>query len=310
MCKRGEGMNMEALIELDGEQVTCKEYESMIKEAGHLDGSEHCASMVSSFSDICCSVTQEATVITTDAKSAAAGCNICHRDDIHHELKAEAMVEYKGASLSCVDVNSILAKSEVEGSEMCDATQSLLFDGCCYEKCTLCDDKSLKWDATVKYNNQILSCDEFSQLFSMSVTHKGSEQCDAMQSAYSQTCCFKPPTAPCNLCSDGSTQYELNTHAFAKTRSGHSSHCVALSTQLAEREDEGSEQCIESKSVFFDSCCNTLSITPHQSVLGEKSWNNWIADYLAPPSSGAPPTIMSIWTLVLVSLIGIVFLIQ
>jgi chitinase len=306
MCSAEEEINNQALIELEGKQVTCKEYELLLKETGHLNESEQCASMVSSFSDICCSSTQETPEATVTQPTPAA-CNICHRDAIHHELKAEAMVEYKGASLSCVDVNSILAKSEKEGSEMCDATQSMLFDGCCYEKCSMCGDQALKWDATVKYNNQILSCDEFSQLFSMGVTNKGSEQCDAMQAAYSPTCCYKPPATPCNLCKDGSNLYELNTHAFVKTRSGsHSSHCKALSTQLLEQQDENSQQCIESKAEYFESCCNTLSVPVHQS-LNEKTWNNWIADYMAPPSSGVPQR-MSFWSFIIVSLIWIVFL--
>lgn len=312
MCSADEELNGFALIELDGKQVTCQEYESSMKEAGHLNGSEQCASMVSSFSDVCCSSIQEETSVEIqETKSTAAGCNICHRDDIHHELKAEAMVEYKGASLSCVDVNSILAKSEKEGSEMCDATQSLLFDGCCYEKCSLCGDQQIKFDATVKYNKQILSCDEFNQLFSMSVTNKGSEQCDAMQAAYSSTCCYQPPTTPCNLCKDGTNLYELNTHAFVKTRSGsHSSHCKALSTQLFEREDENSQQCLQSKAEYFESCCNTQSVPVHQSSLNDKTaWNNWIADYMAPPSSGNPLQ-TSFWTLIMAFVVGLGFLIM
>lgn len=307
MCKTDEDVNNEALIEIDGNQVTCMDYAFSLTESGHFHGSEQCVSLVSSFSDICCTSTGESSVHSVDAQAPAALCNICHRDSINHELKAEAIVEYKGASLSCVDVNSILSKSEMEGSDMCDATQSLFFDSCCYEKCTLCGDKSLKWDATVKYNNQILSCDEFSQLFSMSVTHEGDEQCDAMQAAYSQTCCYKPPTNPCNLCSDGTTNYEVNTHAFVKTRSGsHSSHCIALSTQLAEREDESSQQCLETKSAHFESCCNTLSVLPNQSSY-DKSWNNWIADYLAPPS-GAGPFKTSYWVLLMLSMIGMIIM--
>jgi hypothetical protein len=310
MCGQTEKLNHEALIEFDGKQVTCMEYESTLKEAGHLDGSEQCSSLVASFSDICCSGPDDVAVESEGANPTAAGCNICHRDNIRHELKAEAMVEYKGASLSCVDVNSILAKSETEGSEMCDATQSMLFDGCCYEKCSLCDGRSLKWDATVKYNNQILSCDEFSQLFSMSVTNKGDQQCDAMQEAYSQTCCYEPPSTPCNLCSDGMANYELMSNAFVKTRFAQSSHCMALFTQLAEREDESSQQCIEFKSAYFKSCCNTLSIPPQQSSPNNKSWNNWIADYMAPPSSGVAQMNLSFYALLTASLIGIIILIN
>jgi hypothetical protein len=307
MCGSDEKINDIALIELDGEQVTCSHYETILSEAGHLNGSEQCATMVSSFSDVCCSSTLEAPVEVEEAP-----CNICHRDGIHHELKAEAMVEYKGASLSCVDVNSILAKNEKKGSDMCDATQDMLFDGCCYEKCSLCGDQDLRFDATVKYNNQILSCDEFSQLFSMGVTHKNSEQCDTMQAAYSPSCCYTPPTEPCNLCKDGSNLYELNTHAFVKTRSGsHSSHCKALSTQLFQQEDEGSQQCLKSKTEYFESCCNTQTVASHQPATPDgKTWNNWIADYMETPSSSVPLQKISIWSFTVVSLVWLMFLIN
>ena len=307
LCDTNDEINSQALIEVDGNQVTCEEYESSLKEAGYLNGSGQCATMVSSFSNVCCSSKKEVPVEVTETAPAVAACDICHRDDIHHELRAEAMVEYKGTSLSCVDVNSLLAKSEHEGSEMCDATQSILFSGCCYEKCSLCGDQALKWDATVKYNNQILSCNEFSQLFSMNVIDKSSKQCDAMQAAYSPTCCYKPPTTPCNLCKDGVNLYELNTHAFVKTRSGsHSTHCKALSTNLLEREEENSQQCLESKAEFFESCCNTNSflVGDHQPSV---NWNTWIADYMAPSSSGVPLK-MSFWTLLMVSLISFAIL--
>jgi chitinase len=309
MCDSGAKMNTDAVIEFEGRQVSCMEYETYMQASSFLQGSEACASSLSTYSDICCSASDaEKPAASLVAEPTTIPCNICHRDDVHHELKAEAMVEYKGASLSCVDVNSILAKSEIDGSEMCDATQSMLFEGCCFEKCTLCGDKSLKWDATVKYNNQILSCDEFSSLFSMSVIHKGSDQCDAMQGAYTSTCCYEPPTTPCNLCQQGSMTYEVNTHAFAKTRSGTaSSHCSALSSKLAEREDEGSQKCMDSKSAHFSRCCTTLSISGAQTSPSENSaWNNWIADYMTQPAtSGVSSSFMSLWTLLSISLIGI-----
>jgi chitinase len=309
MCSADQEINSLALIELDGKQVTCKEYESSLSEAGHLNESDQCASMVSSFSDVCCSSMTD-SVESEQAQPAKPSCNICHRDGIHHELNGEATVQYKGASLSCVDVNSILAKNEIEGSDMCDATQSMLFDGCCYEKCSLCGDQAVKFDTTVKYNNQILSCDEFSQLFIMTVTNKGSEQCDTMQATYSETCCYKPPTTPCNLCREGSNLYELNTHAFVKTRTARS-HCKALSTQLFAQEDENSEQCLASKAEYFESCCNTALVPSHQSYFNEKTWNNWIADYMAPgPSSSGMALQTSIRTLIMISVVATAFLIN
>ena len=244
----------------------------------------------------------EAFVVSTD--DGPVPCNICQQGNLHHALKGDTMVEYKGAVISCLDVNSILAKSETIGSEMCDATQSLLFEGCCYEKCTLCSGgESLNVDATVKYNDKVLSCDEMSSIFTLGVTEKGSQQCDAMQSAFASTCCYKPPEKPCNLCTRGSTSYKVNTHAFVKTPSSSSSFCVDVLNDLAMREEEGSEMCMHSKSAYFSKCCDILSLTTKPK---QNKPHDWLTEYVSPQSSGSFPS--TIWAFIFASLIGLVML--
>ncbi|KAK1748815.1 chitinase [Skeletonema marinoi] len=257
----------------------------------------------------------EAFIAATDDEPQP--CNICHQGSLHHALKAETMVEYKGASISCLDVNSILAKNEKVGSEMCDATQSLLFKGCCYDKCSLCGgEESLNVDATVKHNGQVLSCDEMSSMFTLSVTEEGSEQCDAMQTAYASTCCYKPPERPCNLCKRGTTSYEVNTRAFVKTHSSSSSFCVDVLNELALREEEGSDTCMHSKTAYFSKCCDILSLSTEltaaePSLPSEPKQNKpheWLTDrYVAPPqSSGHLPS--SVWALTFAALVGAVIM--
>ncbi len=245
----------------------------------------------------------EASIIATDDEPQP--CNICLQGSLHHALKAETMVEYKGASISCLDVNSILAKNENIGSDMCDATQSLLFKGCCYEKCSLCSgEESLNVDATVKHNGQVLSCDEMNSMFTLSVTEKGSEQCDAMQTAYASTCCYKPPETPCNLCKRGTTSYEVNTGAFVKTHTSSTSFCVDVLNDLATREEEGSDTCMHSKTAYFSKCCDILSLSTElkiePSISTEPKQNKpheWLTDYYVArtQSSGFSPS--SFWAL-------------
>jgi chitinase len=230
-------------------------------------------------------------------------CNICHKGNAYHALKADTMVEYKGAAISCLDVNSILAKSENIGSEMCDATQALLFEGCCYEKCSLCNgEESLNKDVTVKYNEKVLSCDEMSSIFTLGATEKGSEQCDAMQSAYASSCCYKPPEKPCNLCARGSTSYKINTRAFVKTHSSSSSFCVDVLNRLAAREEEGSEKCMHSKAAFFSKCCDILSLSTKPIHIKP---HDLLTENVSQQSSGSLPVPSSIWALFFVSLIGV-----
>ncbi len=299
------------LIRYAGVETTCRD----ISESFLQFTDEHsfsCSLAKSLIPRTCCAdspavdkIQEEVEAFIAAADDEPIPCNICQQGSLHHALKAETMVEYKGASISCLDVNSILAKNENIGSEMCDATQSLLFKGCCYEKCSLCSgEESLNVDATVKYNGKVLSCDVMSSMFSLGVTEKGSEQCDAMQTAYASTCCYKPPEKPCNLCTRGSTSYEVNTRAFVKTHASSSSFCVDVLNRLAAREEEGSETCMHSKTAFFSKCCDILSVSTQPK---QNKPHDWLTEYVSPPqSSGFLPS--SIWALIFASLVGVVLL--
>ena len=303
ICGKGEIFE-EKLVHYAGDETTCKE----ISESFLQNTDEHrfsCSVAKSLVSRICCADSPavdknlgDAEVFAAVATDEPQPCNICQQGSLHHALKAETMVEYKGATISCLDVNSILAKNENIGSEMCDATQSLLFKGCCYEKCSLCgDDESLNIDATVNHNGQVISCDEMSSLFTIGVTEKGSDQCDVMQTAYASTCCYKSPQQPCNLCQRGSTSYKVNTGAFVKTHTSSSSFCVDVLNDLAMKEEEESDNCLHSKATYFSKCCDILSVSSELTTstnpteLKQNKPREWLTDrYVAPmQSSGFLP---------------------
>jgi chitinase len=259
-----------------------------------------CSLARSLLTSVCCSQTENKELPVHNPTPASKPCNICQRDQIHHELKHEEFVDYKGTSVSCLELNSVLAKNAIQGSEMCSDTQSVLFDDCCYEKCTLCGDKSLKYDATVMYNNQILSCSELGPMLTLGAVRKGSDQCDAVQSTYSNTCCFSPPKKRCSLCEHGSVSLEVNTHSFIKTRSS-SMHCINLAKGLAEREEDGSLVCEESKLDYSTTCCIASSSPgPGSSA----SYYDWLADHLkqSSPNAASIATI-SLWSLIMTTLL-------
>lgn len=285
MCPKDREINADAIISHEGKILTCETYRLVLETAGFLQGSDECDSSTSQFTDICCAAkVEESEDISLDRAPSTAPCNICERDNVHHELKSDALVPYKGTSISCLDLNSILAKSEMELSEMCLAVQSALFDGCCYEKCSLCGQKSVRFDATVKYNKQILSCNELSSMFTLGMIQEDDGQCDGMRAAYSSTCCYKPPEKECNLCSRSSILHEVNTHSFVKTRSS-SIHCTDYVNSLAEKEEEGSEVCQDAKYAHFSTCCVKSSFSTANADI---SYYEWVADHIVPLSSDAP----------------------
>jgi len=284
LCPVDGEMNADAMISYEGKIVTCENYGLVLKTAGFLQGSDKCDSSTSRFSEICCTTQAKDSVdVSLDQAPSTAPCNICERENSRHELKSEALVPYKGTSISCLDLNSILAKSEKGMSEMCLAVQSALFDGCCYEKCSLCGLQSVRFDATVQYNQQILSCDELGSMFTLGTIQKDDDQCDAMHAAYSSTCCFKPPEKKCNLCSRGSIRHEVNSHSFVKTQSS-SMHCANFVNSLADREEEDSEVCQDAKYAHFSTCCIASSFSTADA---DSSYYEWVADHMV-LSSDAP----------------------
>lgn len=281
VCPSGGEIMTENTIELDGKKVRCADAEISLKQAGVLNGSDQCSSFVSRFSDMCCSQVGNEEAPSLVPELLSTPCNVCLRNHIHHELNSEAVIEYKGSSISCLDLNSILARHEFEASDTCSGTQSELFESCCYEKCSLCGDKSLRWDSTVKFNDQIISCHELGSMFTLGTVREGSDQCDAIQSEYSGACCYSPPTQRCNLCDFGSESLEVNAQSFVKIDSS-SIHCMNLVENLAEREEEGSQVCEDSKLVFSTKCCNTS-----QSQSSDDSYYVWLSSHLSGSSSNA-----------------------
>ena len=287
VCPSGGEIMSGNTIEFDGKKIGCADAELSLKQSGVFNGSDQCSSFVSRFSDMCCSSVGTKESPSLEPETLSTPCNVCLRNHIHHELNSEAVIEYKGSSISCLDLNSILARNEFESSETCSETQSELFESCCYEKCSLCGDKSLRWDSTVKFNDQIISCHELGSMFTLGTVREGSDQCDAIQSTYSSSCCYSPPKQRCNLCDFGSVSFEVNAQSFVKSSSS-SVHCMNLVETLAEREEEGSQVCDDSKLVFSTKCCNTS-----QSPTSDDSYYVWLASHLSgsSPNAGTVTTI-------------------
>jgi len=273
VCPNAKDINLEGVIDLENRKLNCAEYQLVLKASDVLEGSDECTALVSPHLDTCC--VKEAESVRTSPELSNTQCNICQMNNIHHELKSESMVEYKGTHLSCLDLNSILSKNEDQESELCVSAQAALFDGCCYKKCSLCNEKLLAWDKTVRYNNQILSCEELDSMFTLDAVTEDSDLCDVMRSAYSSICCFRRPRDKCHLCEEASLT-SVNTHAFVKTRSS-SKYCMDIVNSLAEREEQDSEVCNATRQAFAKTCCTVSS--------SDSSYYEWLSDSLSSSTS-------------------------
>lgn len=246
MCGAGE-LVVGKSIELDGEVVSCTNLEAQIFEQGIVEGSTQCSDMSKELSS-CCTANEEVAQVEL---SSELPCNICSSGTGHLELNSEALVEFKGLSVSCLEVNSILAKSETLGNEVCDTFQASLLDECCYQGCSLCGNKELSWNEIVTYNGEVLSCSELHSLFSMSSVQKDSVLCQDMEMAYADRCCFEAPSTPCNMCGPG---MEVNMDAYIKDSSVPVS-CHDYSLKLKERVDASDDMCSDAMGKHSAACC-------------------------------------------------------
>ena len=234
-------------IELDGEVVSCTDLEAQILQQGIVEGSDQCSDMSKELSS-CCTTNEE---IAQLEEASELPCNICSSGEGHLELNSEALVDFRGLPVSCLEVNSILAKSETLGNEVCDTFQASLLDECCYQGCSLCGTKELSWNEIVTYNGQVLSCSELHSLFSMSSVQKDSVLCQDMEMAYADRCCFEAPRTPCNICGSG---MEVNKDAFIKDSSTPVS-CHDYSLKLNERVDASDDMCSDATEKHSATCC-------------------------------------------------------
>lgn len=136
-------------------------------------------------------------------------------------------------------------------NDACLATQNELFDRCCYEKCSICQDYQLDEEMTVTQNGTIMGCSEIDNHFiGLNQITQDSDQCRHIQQDHFDSCCYD---IPCDLCSSGDIQYELlvNDHVVYM---GVNRTCGDWSV-VAEGGLSQSDACKTSKEDLFGSCC-------------------------------------------------------
>ncbi len=128
-------------------------------------------------------------------------CGICKQgDDAAQTLLWAEEVLYEGKNVSCGVIDNIL-NTEEDGSPTCISAKETLFDSCCFDKCSLCDDAQLAWDFTIEdVDNTTKTCGDIEAIFAANKMRSISEDCYSTKAEYQDICCFVPPISPCELC--------------------------------------------------------------------------------------------------------------
>ena len=179
-------------------------------------------------------------------------CGLCKKDDASLSLLWANEVEYDGKSVSCGVVDNIL-NAEEQGGTTCDSARENYFEDCCFDKCSLCssgqdseDGKKpqLAWDFVVDFEQSTKTCGDIEAIFAAKEVETSSKECKSAKEDYEVLCCFTPPDAPCNICSEYVRWDE--TVLFE----GEETTCKQATTLLKRLEAE-SEECSAARDVSF-----------------------------------------------------------
>lgn len=233
-------------ITINGKDVTCGSVENMFTYENILTGSDNCNAVQNMYQDICC----------YDV------CQLCELPSGEFLDVQDVLLEKGGYKATCSEVNNILSANP-KNDKMCSDAKEQLAGDCCYKQCTLCDDEegeTTSWYATISFEGIQSTCLGLDFMLRTEQVGSGSDRCSSTRSAYSEQCCYIPPTNPCQLCEADGTVYGLNSAKSVSTVERQSTtSCAWINDDLAKISSD-QQQCKEGKGAYFGQCCDLTGV--------------------------------------------------
>lgn len=130
---------------------------------------------------------------------------------------------------------------------------------CSFEKCSLCGDSDLLWEATVFYSGVELSCHDLdSKIFVEKGIASDTPTCKTSQDSYSGFCCMQPLEEPCDICNMNGVSFQM-IDDMRISYEGKSHSCLEVHNSLYSRREQTSELCISAQGNLFDQCCDDIN---------------------------------------------------
>jgi len=245
--------------EVVNETITCSSVDASLYMDFVEDDTDECTAIKAEYTSECC------------FPFPKTPCGLCKglNDTQSMTLLWAEEVEYNGASVTCGVVDNIV-NSEEANSLLCSSAQEKYREDCCFDKCSLCDTnpaegEQLAWDFVVDFNETSKTCGEIEAIFTAEQVNSKSEECRDVKSDYHDLCCFRPPTSPCELCSEFVRWDEIVEF------DGANATCKDV-VALLKREEEIGEKCLMSTNLLEASCCYELC-----NVCGDSLLLDWDA---------------------------------
>ena len=239
ICSGGGIPDWYAMVNVNGNAITCLELDSVIAESQIEQGTEQCGEVLGVAAPACCYVPPEEP------------CNICKHSSGYYDVMSSVEVDYGGSKATCGQIFNALFSREEQRSDTCSLVSQDLASQCCYDKCSMCGDLETNAALSVVHDGAKIGCSEFdSYIFPSSLIAEGSGECTAFQAEHRQACCYD---VSCELCSKGDKLYTTKETAPV-TYGGTQTTCGEVATFVYQEKSQ-SNNCLAAKENIFSDCC-------------------------------------------------------
>lgn len=249
LCGNSE-LDWSERVNFDGDDISCGEFGWIFLSENILEGSDRCLNFRAQYFDKCCY-----------AKPSGVGCDLCDTeiDGPWHDIQENINVEFDGDDISCADLSNKIRTRFEPSSAQCTDIKNTHFESCCFQRCSLCGDSNLDWEATVYFSGEEVLCHELdSKIFVEEGISSDSSRCEMSQNFYAGTCCIQAPEQPCNLCSSNGIHFNMNSNTRV-SYDGEVKTCLEVYHSLYSRRDQSNEHCTAAQGELFDQCCEAIS---------------------------------------------------
>jgi len=281
LCGNAE-LDWSQQIYFDGADISCGEFGWLFLYHNIVEGSDQCLNFRAQFFGKCCYT-----------RPAGAGCDLCDTGpgSPWHDTRQDKNVEFDGDEISCVDLqNKGRQRFEPSGQQCADLKNNFM-SSCCFEKCSLCGDTNLNWEASVYFSGEEVLCHELdSKIFVEEGISADSQRCEMSRSFYAGNCCIVPPEEPCNLCSSNGVHFGMNS-AVEVSYEGEVKTCLEVYHSLFSRREQSSDHCTDTQGQLFDQCCEEVvtKTLPPASASADYSFENNVDENLGGQYSAPVP---------------------
>lgn len=257
VCDKSQETDFAMTVYHNGVTQPCTEVDNYFYEKSILASSEECSAAKSEMSQCC----------YTAPKTP---CNLCKQGSEYFDLLGSNSATFMNQKTTCGDISDMMFRREEEDGQVCSSTKEEVFDACCDTKCSLCSGKGLEAGVKISYEGRMMTCLELDLSLGPAAIISGTEQCDAITSAHSDSCCYEKPEEPCRICpgENVGVSKEVSVNYL-----GTDTTCDSLSNYLGAREEQQSQACQKASSDHLEDCCfERCSLCGN----GKADWNTFV----------------------------------